>query len=45
LYPRRVAGGFTTLAALARADTPFAAGADYFGVANIEALARETHKL
>jgi dipeptidyl aminopeptidase/acylaminoacyl peptidase len=38
------AGGFTTLAALARGDTPFAAGADYFGVADLEALATETHK-
>ncbi|MDQ6778339.1 MAG: S9 family peptidase [Actinomycetota bacterium] len=38
------AGGFTTLAALARDDTPFAAGADYFGVADLEALAQETHK-
>ena len=38
------AGGFTTLAALARADTPFAAGADHFGVADLEALARDTHK-
>ncbi|MGC9221829.1 MAG: prolyl oligopeptidase family serine peptidase [Solirubrobacteraceae bacterium] len=38
------AGGFTTLAALAREDTPFAAGADYYGVADLEALARETHK-
>ena len=38
------AGGFTTLAALARKDTPFAAGADYFGVADLEALASETHK-
>jgi dipeptidyl aminopeptidase/acylaminoacyl peptidase len=38
------AGGFTTLAALARIDTPFAAGADYFGVADLEALARDTHK-
>jgi dipeptidyl aminopeptidase/acylaminoacyl peptidase len=38
------AGGFTTLAALAREDTPFAAGADYFGVADLEALARDTHK-
>ena len=36
--------GFTTLAALARKDTPFAAGADYFGVADLEALASETHK-
>lgn len=38
------AGGFTVLAALARADTPFAAGADHFGVADLEALARDTHK-
>lgn len=38
------AGGFTTLAALARPDTPFAAGADHFGVADLEALAQETHK-
>ncbi|MHA6620853.1 S9 family peptidase [Pseudonocardia sp. DLS-67] len=38
------AGGFTTLAALAREDTPFAAGADHFGVADLEALAAETHK-
>jgi dipeptidyl aminopeptidase/acylaminoacyl peptidase len=38
------AGGFTTLAALARADTPFAAGSDHFGVADLEALARDTHK-
>jgi dipeptidyl aminopeptidase/acylaminoacyl peptidase len=38
------AGGYTTLAALARDDTPFAAGADHFGVADLEALARDTHK-
>jgi dipeptidyl aminopeptidase/acylaminoacyl peptidase len=38
------AGGFTTLAALAREDTAFSAGADYFGVADLEALAIETHK-
>ncbi|WP_433566857.1 prolyl oligopeptidase family serine peptidase [Nocardia sp. CA-151230] len=38
------AGGYTTLAALARTDTPFAAGADHFGVADLEALAVETHK-
>jgi dipeptidyl aminopeptidase/acylaminoacyl peptidase len=38
------AGGYTTLAALARDDTPFAAGADYFGVADLEALAADTHK-
>ncbi|MGZ8749985.1 MAG: prolyl oligopeptidase family serine peptidase [Pseudonocardia sp.] len=40
----RSAGGYTTLAALARADTPFAAGGDHFGVADLEALARDTHK-
>jgi dipeptidyl aminopeptidase/acylaminoacyl peptidase len=38
------AGGYTTLAALARADTPFAAGADHYGVSDLEALAAETHK-
>ena len=38
------AGGFTTLAALARIDTPLAAGADYFGVADLVAMAVETHK-
>jgi dipeptidyl aminopeptidase/acylaminoacyl peptidase len=38
------AGGYTTLAALARDDTPFAAGAEHFGVADLEALAAETHK-
>lgn len=38
------AGGFTTLAALARDDTPFAAGADHFGVADLAALAADTHK-
>jgi dipeptidyl aminopeptidase/acylaminoacyl peptidase len=38
------AGGYTTLAALARADTPFAAGADHCGLADLEAIARETHK-
>jgi dipeptidyl aminopeptidase/acylaminoacyl peptidase len=38
------AGGFTTLATLARADTPFAAGADYFGVAELESFATATHK-
>jgi dipeptidyl aminopeptidase/acylaminoacyl peptidase len=37
------AGGFTTLMALAVSDA-FAAGADYFGVADVEALALETHK-
>ncbi|RKH75258.1 S9 family peptidase, partial [Corallococcus praedator] len=38
------AGGFTVLSALARPDTPFAAGADLFGVTDLEALARDTHK-
>jgi dipeptidyl aminopeptidase/acylaminoacyl peptidase len=37
------AGGFTVLACLAFRDT-FAAGADSFGVADLEALARDTHK-
>lgn len=38
------AGGFTVLTALARGDTPFAAGADYYGVADLELLAADTHK-
>jgi dipeptidyl aminopeptidase/acylaminoacyl peptidase len=37
------AGGYTTLAALAFRDT-FAAGASHYGVADLEALAIETHK-
>jgi len=37
------AGGFTTLAALAFGNT-FAAGANAFGVADLGALAQETHK-
>ncbi|HEY7095066.1 MAG TPA: S9 family peptidase [Ktedonobacterales bacterium] len=37
------AGGYTTLAALAFRDA-FAAGASHFGVSDLEALARETHK-
>ena len=37
------AGGYTTLAALAFHDS-FAAGASYYGVSDIEALARDTHK-
>ncbi|HET9692477.1 MAG TPA: prolyl oligopeptidase family serine peptidase [Acidimicrobiales bacterium] len=37
------AGGFTTLACLAFTDV-FAAGADLYGVADLEALARDTHK-
>ena len=37
------AGGFTTLAALAGTDV-FAAGASHYGVADLAALARDTHK-
>jgi dipeptidyl aminopeptidase/acylaminoacyl peptidase len=37
------AGGYTTLCALAFHDL-FAAGASYYGVSDLEALARETHK-
>lgn len=37
------AGGFTTLAALAF-DTTFKAGASYYGVADLMALAHDTHK-
>ncbi len=37
------AGGFTTLAALAAGDV-FAAGANYYGVSDLEVLARDTHK-
>jgi dipeptidyl aminopeptidase/acylaminoacyl peptidase len=37
------AGGLTVLMALAVSDV-FAGGADYFGVADVEALALETHK-
>ncbi|MET0577248.1 MAG: prolyl oligopeptidase family serine peptidase, partial [Ilumatobacteraceae bacterium] len=37
------AGGFTTLAALAFEDV-FSAGASHYGVADLGALARETHK-
>jgi dipeptidyl aminopeptidase/acylaminoacyl peptidase len=37
------AGGYTTLAALAFRDT-FGAGASYYGVADIELLAADTHK-
>nr|WP_232542080.1 prolyl oligopeptidase family serine peptidase [Nocardia bovistercoris] len=38
------AGGYTTLAALTLPDTPFSAGADHFGIADLEALAADTHK-
>jgi dipeptidyl aminopeptidase/acylaminoacyl peptidase len=37
------AGGFTTLALLAFRDT-FKAGASHFGVSDLEALAKDTHK-
>ena len=37
------AGGYTTLAALAFRDV-FRAGASYYGVSDIEALAQDTHK-
>ncbi len=37
------AGGFTTLAALTFRDI-FRAGASYYGVSDLEALARDTHK-
>ncbi|HEX3408579.1 MAG TPA: S9 family peptidase [Caulobacteraceae bacterium] len=47
--PRRIAihggsaGGFTVLAALSQSDV-FSAGGDFYGVADLEALARDTHK-
>jgi dipeptidyl aminopeptidase/acylaminoacyl peptidase len=47
--PRRMAisggsaGGFTVLAALSSSDV-FKAGADYFGVSDMTALAKDTHK-
>jgi len=37
------AGGYTTLAALTLRDT-FKAGASYYGVSDLEALAKDTHK-
>jgi len=37
------AGGFTVLSALMRSDV-FSAGTNLFGVADLEALARDTHK-
>ncbi len=37
------AGGFTSLAALAHSDI-FAAGASYYGVADLELLQKDTHK-
>ena len=38
------AGGYTTLAALAFRPDVFAAGASYYGISDIEALAHDTHK-
>ena len=38
------AGGFTTLCALTSHPGRFAAGASYYGVADLEALAADTHK-
>ncbi|MGI8535294.1 MAG: S9 family peptidase [Mycobacteriales bacterium] len=37
------AGGWTVLAALTRGGSPFAAGASYYGVADLLALAADTH--
>jgi dienelactone hydrolase len=37
------AGGWTVLAALTRSDSPFDAGLSWFGVADAEALADQTH--
>jgi dipeptidyl aminopeptidase/acylaminoacyl peptidase len=48
--PRRLiirggsAGGYTTLAALTFQPGVFTAGASYYGVSDIEVLARDTHK-
>lgn len=48
--PRRLiirggsAGGYTTLAALAFHPGVFSAGASYYGVCDLEVLARDTHK-
>ena len=38
------AGGYTTLAALTFHPEVFAAGASYYGVSDVEVLARDTHK-
>src|SRR5262249_32314652 len=40
----RSAGGYTTLAALTFRPGVFAAGASYYGVSDLEAMARDTHK-
>ena len=48
--PRRLvirggsAGGYTTLAALTFRPEVFAAGASYYGISDLEVLARDTHK-
>jgi dipeptidyl aminopeptidase/acylaminoacyl peptidase len=38
------AGGYTTLAALTFRPGVFKAGASYYGISDLEVLARETHK-
>jgi dipeptidyl aminopeptidase/acylaminoacyl peptidase len=38
------AGGYTTLRALTAAEKTFQAGASYYGVSDLAALARDTHK-
>ena len=40
----RSAGGYTTLAALAFRPEVFKAGASYYGISDLEAMAGETHK-
>ncbi len=40
----RSAGGYTTLAALTLHRDVFKAGASYYGISDLEAMARETHK-
>jgi dipeptidyl aminopeptidase/acylaminoacyl peptidase len=40
----RSAGGYTTLAALTWHPDVFKAGASYYGISDLEAMARETHK-
>ena len=40
----RSAGGYTTLAALTFHPEVFSAGASYYGISDLEAMARETHK-
>ena len=40
----RSAGGYTTLAVLTFREGVFKAGASYYGISDLEAMARETHK-